>query len=52
MNSTPAPDQVETHDSCEPSGIGAIRSVRLNGPAGRLEAVQRAMAEWLKEQLP
>jgi len=39
MNSTTAPDQVEMHDSCEPSGIGAIRSVRLNGPAGSLEAV-------------
>ena len=38
MNSTPAPDQVETHDSCEPAATGAIRSVILNGPAGRLEA--------------
>ena len=39
MNSTPTPDQVETHASGEASAPGAIRSVTLNGPAGRLEAV-------------
>lgn len=38
MNPTPAPDQVETHAGCE-SAKGAIRSITLNGPAGRLEAL-------------
>ena len=39
MSPTPSPNQVETHAGCEPSGAGAIRSIMLNGPAGRLEAV-------------
>ncbi len=39
MNPTPTPDQVETHVSGETSAWGAIRSVTLKGPAGRLEAV-------------
>jgi alpha/beta superfamily hydrolase len=39
MNPTPTPDQVEPHASCESVAPGAIRSVTLNGPAGRLEAV-------------
>jgi len=39
MNSTSAPDQVETRDNFEPTGAGVIRSVTLNGPAGRLEAL-------------
>ncbi len=40
MNSTPAPSQLETtHESFEPAGAGAIRSITLSGPAGRLEAV-------------
>jgi hypothetical protein len=39
MNPTPTPDQVETPASGETSAPGAIRSVTLNGPAGRLEAI-------------
>ena len=39
MNPTPAPEQVETRDGCGPTAAGAISSVTLNGPAGRLEAV-------------
>ncbi len=39
MNPTPAPEQVEPRAGCECAASGAIRSITLNGPAGRLEAV-------------
>jgi uncharacterized protein len=39
MNPAPTPDQVETQSSGETFARGAIRSITLKGPAGRLEAV-------------
>jgi alpha/beta superfamily hydrolase len=39
MSPTPAPDQVAPRASCEGAASGTIRSLTLDGPAGRLEAV-------------